>query len=65
MSSIFHSYLCKFVLGIFCDILIYSPNWTMHLEHVQKVFKILGSTTIEYLGHIITLEDVQVGSKQD
>jgi len=41
MNSVFHLYLHKFVLVFFDDILIYSPNWTMHLEHVQKAFKIL------------------------
>ena len=33
MNSIFRPYLCKFVL-VFYDILIYKPNWTIHLEHV-------------------------------
>jgi hypothetical protein len=41
MNSIFCPYLRKFLLVFFDDILIYSPNWTMHLEHVRKAFEIL------------------------
>ena len=74
MNSIFRPYLRKFVLVFFDDILIYSPNRTMHLEHVQKAFEILrhynffiklskcafGQQEIEYLGHIVTSEGVKV-----
>ncbi|XP_010275983.1 PREDICTED: uncharacterized protein LOC104610859 [Nelumbo nucifera] len=41
MNSIFRSYLRKFMLVFFYDILTYSPNWNMHLEHVQKALEIL------------------------
>lgn len=44
MNSIFRPYLRKFVLVFFDDILIYSLNWTMHLEHVKKAFEILRQT---------------------
>lgn len=68
MNSIFRPYLRKFVLVFFDDILIYSLNWTMHLEHVKKAFEILrqhkffvklkkcafGQHELEYLGHIVT-----------
>ena len=74
MNSIFRPYLRKFVLVFFDDILIYSPNWTMHLEHVQQVFEILrqhqffikaskcafGQQELEYLGHIINSHGVKV-----
>jgi hypothetical protein len=41
MNFIFRPYLYKFVLVFFDDILIYSPNWIMHLEYFQKAFEIL------------------------
>ena len=62
------------MLVFFDDILIYSPNWTMHLEHVKTTFKILrhhkffikiskcafNQQEIEYLGHIVTSQGVKV-----
>ncbi|RVW35013.1 Retrovirus-related Pol polyprotein from transposon 17.6 [Vitis vinifera] len=74
MNSIFRPYLLKFVLVFFYDILIYSPNSNMHLEHVKQAFEILrqhqffvkiskcafGQQELEYLGHIVTPQGVQV-----
>jgi hypothetical protein len=73
MNSIFRPYLRKFVLVFFDDILIYSPNWTMHIEHVKTAFEILrhhqffiklnkcvfGQQEVEYLGHIVTSQGVK------
>lgn len=70
MNSIFRPHLRKFILVFFDDILIYSPNWNMHLEHVKKAFEILrhhtfflklkkcafGQQELEYLGHIVTAQ---------
>ena len=54
------------MIVFFDDILVYKPNWIMHLDHVRKAFEILkasyifinlkkcalGQQDIEYLGHI-------------
>lgn len=38
MNHIFHSFLRKFVIIFFVDILVYSKNLTQHLEHLFLVF---------------------------
>jgi hypothetical protein len=67
MNEVLHSFLCCFVLVFFDDILIYSPTWTKHLQHVRAVFQVLrdnklaikqskcsfGTQEVAYLGHII------------
>jgi len=72
MNQIFEPYLRKFVLVFFDDILIYSPTFNLHLEHLRTTFKVLrfnrlylkrskcafAQTQIEYLGHIISKEGV-------
>ncbi|XP_022875701.1 uncharacterized protein LOC111394166 [Olea europaea var. sylvestris] len=74
MNSIFKPFLCKFVLVFFEDILVYSRSWEVHVEHIRVVFKILhnqqfflkrskcafGQTKVDYLGHIISNDGVQV-----
>lgn len=74
MNSVFRPYLRKFVLVFFDDILIYSPDWETHLEHIQVVFHLLrehqlvakrskclfGHTCIGYLGHIVSQQGAQV-----
>ena len=66
--------LRKFMLVSFDDILIYSPNWNMHFEHVKQAFEILrqhqffikiskcafGQQELEYLGHIVTSQGIKV-----
>ncbi|RVX02376.1 Retrovirus-related Pol polyprotein from transposon 297 [Vitis vinifera] len=78
MNSIFRPYLRKFILVFFYDILIYSPTWEQHLEHVQLTLAILrqhqfyvkmskcafGKQELEYLGHIITHRGVKVDEKK-
>lgn len=73
MNDIFQSFLWKFVLVFFDDILIYSPEMTIHLNHLEQVFKVLqqhqlaaklskccfGQTKVEYLGHLITEKGMQ------
>lgn len=74
MNSIFRPYLRKFILVFFDDSLVYRSNWSVHFEHVKKDFEILrhhnffikisncifGQQELEYLGHIVTSQGVQV-----
>ena len=41
MKSIFKTFLRKFVLVFFDDILIYSRSWKDHVQHVDRVLKLL------------------------
>jgi hypothetical protein len=40
-NEVFHAYLRKSVLVFFYDILIYSREWTQHMEHVREVMDLL------------------------
>lgn len=74
MNSLFKPYLRKFILGFFDDILIYSLTYKDHLQHLMVVFEILRKnqlranlnkcqfvqTRIEYLGHVISAQGVEV-----
>ena len=73
MNSIFKPFLRKFVLVCFDYILIYSKSWKDHVEHVDRVLQLLeaeqlyvkpskcflGVQEVEYLGHIVSHEDVK------
>jgi len=41
MNKIFQQYLRKFVLVFFDDILVYSPCWHSHLQHLEIVLQLL------------------------
>ncbi|CAM8924213.1 unnamed protein product [Rhodiola kirilowii] len=72
MNHLFRNVARKFLLVFFDDILVYSPSWSVHLQHLESVFIILrqhqlylkkskctfGANRIEYLGHIICAEGV-------
>lgn len=78
MNEILRPYFRKFVLIFFDDILIYSPTWDLHLEHVRIVFDILRQQIffiklskcafkkqeVEYLGYIVTIMGVKVDQKK-
>ena len=67
MNQIFEPYLRKFVLVFFDDILVYSPSFDQHLDHLRATLEILrfnwldikqskcafAQRRVEYLGHII------------
>ncbi|KAK1652389.1 hypothetical protein QYE76_070194 [Lolium multiflorum] len=72
MNDVLSPYLRRFVLVFFDDILIYSASWAEHLQHVTIVFNELrahrlhlkrskcsfGTTSVAYLGHIISADGV-------
>lgn len=41
MNENFQQYLRKFILVFFDDILVYSPDYSFHMEHLKKTLKIL------------------------
>jgi hypothetical protein len=76
MNDILSDYIRRFVLVFFDDILIYSSTWAEHLQHVKMVFDtiwlnqlfvkqskcIFGSTSVAYLGHVISANGVAMDS---
>ncbi|XP_017416575.1 uncharacterized mitochondrial protein AtMg00860-like [Vigna angularis] len=78
MNDLLRTYLRRFVLVFFDDILIYSATWGEHLQHVEQVLSYLqqhhwvanqkksefGKKTIRYLGHIISREGVQMDQEK-
>ena len=78
MNHIFEPYLRKFVIIFFDDILIYSPTWNSHLQHLSLAFSVLlqhqlyvklskcdfGASQLDYLGHIICKEGVAMDDKK-
>jgi len=72
MNHIFRSYLRKFILVFFDDILACSPSLEAHLLHLRTAFETLrqhilfakmskcsfGTREIEYLGHVISTDGV-------
>jgi hypothetical protein len=76
MNDVLHDFIPTFILVFFDDILIYSPTWAEHLHHVKMVFDtiwlnqlfvkqskcIFRSTSVTYLGHIISANGVDMDS---
>ena len=79
MNDLFLLYLRNFVLVFFDDILIYSKNWNSHLKHVETILKLLevkkiyankskcsfAKKEIEFLGHIVSTDDIKVNPKKN
>lgn len=67
MNQVFREVLRKFVLILFDDILVYSPDWNIHLVHLENVLQLLehhhlfvklskfsfGMIEVDYLGHTV------------
>jgi len=67
MNDVLRTYLRRFVLVFFDDILIYSSSWSEHLQHINIVLSALrahhlylkrskcsfGAPSVTYLGHVI------------
>jgi Reverse transcriptase (RNA-dependent DNA polymerase) len=78
INQILKSFLRKFVLVFFDDILVYSLDLNTHVQHLAKVLRVLqdnqlsakrakcdfGLTQIEYLGHIISANGVATDYKK-
>lgn len=73
MNDIFKTFLRKFVLIFFDDILVYSPSMEAHLGQLQLTLEILrsnqlyaktskccfGQSRVEYLGHFVSEKGVE------
>jgi hypothetical protein len=78
MNHVFRPFLRHFVLVFFDDILIYIKTWSSHLSHVNQVVHLLskhqlflkqskcafGALEVEYSGHIVGKDGVQVDPKK-
>jgi len=78
MNDVFRPYLRKFVLVFFDDILVYSPSWKEHLQHLDIVLQLLqkeslyvklskcsfGTSEIDYVGHTISVQGVHMDKEK-
>jgi hypothetical protein len=78
MNLVLAPFLRKFVMVFIDDILVYSPNWQSHLEHLRLVFTALrhhkfylkerkcvfGQKELSYLGNIISGNGVATDPKK-
>lgn len=78
MNEVFYTYICKYVLVFFDDILVYNKDWAQHMGHVKTILSILerhqlylkkskcsfGQQEIQYLGHVISPRGVGVDPKK-
>jgi transposase InsO family protein len=78
MNTVLRPFLRKFVLVFFDDILIYSPSWSAHLQHLNAVLSALrehqlklkrakcsfAQSSVAYLGHIISADGVAMDKEK-
>ena len=78
MNTVLRPFLRKFVLVFFDDILIYSPSWSTHLQHINAVLTALrdhhlrlkrskcdfATTSVHYLGHVISAAGVAMNQEK-
>ena len=78
MNTVLRPFLRKFVLVFFDDILIYSPSWSAHLQHINVVLTALqdhhlrlkrskcdfATTSVHYLGHVISAAGVAMDQEK-
>ena len=70
MNDVLWTFLCRFVLDFFDNILIYSTSWAAHLQHVGLVLALrahglflkrskcsFGASFVAFLGHVISAVD--------
>lgn len=74
MNDLFRPFLRRFILVFFDDILIYSPDWASHVDHLRQALSLLASgsfvvnpkkcawaqRSIDYLGHVVSVEGVKM-----
>ncbi|GJQ93386.1 putative polyprotein [Tanacetum coccineum] len=79
MNLVFKTFLRKFTLVFFDDILVYSPSTLEHIKHLRMVLQVIrehhlfakqskcvfGTTQVEYLGHVISIKGVSTDPKTD
>jgi hypothetical protein len=78
MNNVLKSFLRRFVLVFFDDILVYSPSWVEHLRHVHLVLAKLqehnlfvkkskcafGARSVTYLGHVISADGITMDTQK-
>jgi hypothetical protein len=78
MNDVLKPFLRRFILVFFDDILMFSPMWDKHLQHVRTALQQLhdhhlfakrskcffGEASITYLGHNISVDGVSMDSNK-
>ena len=78
VGNVLWDYQDKFVINFMDDILIYSPDFESHMEHIQQVLNKLKeaklyanpekctwcATSVFYLGHEISNEGIRVSKEK-